>query len=140
MHRSLETRVRARLFGRSIDDRLLAGISPYEDGALAARRELLVGVRYRTRVAAALRRMVDRARRPQPFQPAIPVRSKEVLETEDEILSLADELEHIPDANPRGVILASLLLTDGTSPVYWHKAQLALDVAVKHAHSALLLG
>lgn len=140
MHPSLETRVRARLFGRSIDDRLLAGISPEEDGTLAVRRQLLVDARYRCRVAGALRGLIERARRPQPFSSSIPVRRKEVLETEDEILSLADELEHTPDANHRGVILASLLLTDGTSPVYWHKAQLALDVAVKHAHSALLLG
>jgi hypothetical protein len=115
-----------------------------------ARLSRLLDIRYRATVADALRRMLEAARRRRTnhFVAQIPLRAQEVLETEPLILMLARELEEEDAVSPRGVILADRLIRDGDSPVYWRSdisadsesGEQSVEVAVKHARAALLLG
>ena len=144
------TRLIARLRGRAIDEMLLAGQPPDGNPVTLARLSRLLDVRYRATIAEGLRRMlwVARGRRLSPFLAQIPLRVQEVLETEPLILTLARELEEEEAVSPRGVILADRLIRDGASPLYWRSdisvdpktAEESVEVAVKHARAALLLG
>jgi hypothetical protein len=146
---TLTSRLIARLRGRAIDDRLLAGRSPNGDPVTLARLSRLLDIRYRATVADALRRMLEAARRRRinHFVAQIPLRAQEVLETEPLILMLARELEEDDAVSPRGVILADRLIRDGDSPLYWRSdisadsesGEQSVEVAVKHARAALLL-
>jgi hypothetical protein len=117
------------------------GESPAESREATARLQLLLDVDHRSRLAAALRNLLERARQPRRYRldPAVPIRRSEILRSEPLILSLADELEELEDVNPRGVILASRLVHDGRSPVYWRRSEMELDRAVRHARTALHL-
>jgi hypothetical protein len=134
-------RLVARVRGRSIDDRLLAGQAPDGNRVTLARRARLLDRRYRSAVAGALRRMIEAARRHDrnPFVARIPLREEEVLDSEPLILTLADELEDEESVSPRGVILADRLIRDGNSPVFWPCDE-SVESAVKHARAALHLG
>jgi hypothetical protein len=150
MATTLVTRLIARLRGRSIDDRLLAGQLADHNPVTQARLARLRDARYRATRARALRRLLDAARRRRlcPFIAEIPVRVREVLEMEPLILTLARELEEEEAVSPRGVILADRLIRDGASPLYWRSdlnvsedpGEESVEVAVKHARAALHLG
>ena len=139
-------RLVARLRARSIDDGLLNGLG---DGrpAVLVRRARLLEQRYRSAVAASLRRLIEAARRNQPnfFAARLQLKVAEVLASEPLILTLADELEQEESVSPRGVILADRLITDGDSPVYGptpihHPPEETVESAVKHARAALHMG
>jgi hypothetical protein len=139
--------IRARVFARAIDEKLLNGGAANRSAVVIVRRARLLSLRYRSSVAAALRRLVDAARRHDrnPFVAKIPIQEGEVLENEPLILTLADELEEEENVSPRGVILADRLITDGSSPIYWpvpihHPSEETVESAVKHARAALHLG
>jgi hypothetical protein len=146
----LRERLLARLRARSIDESLLAGGSDNGNRVTLARRARLLDRRHRTKLARALRRMLEAARRGELslFVAQIPLQLQEVLETEPLILTLASELEEEERVSPRGVILADRLIRDGDSPVYWrgeveireNPAAESVEVAVKHARAALHLG
>jgi hypothetical protein len=137
----------ARVFARSIDEKLLNGGVTDDDPVVIVRRARLIGIRYRSAVAASLRKLAAAARYPElnRFRAQIQLRAKPVIDSEPLILALADELESEETVSPRGVILAERLITDGDSPVY---APIALskpteetvDSAVRHARAALHLG
>jgi hypothetical protein len=140
-------RILARLLARSIDDKLVNGEVTDGNPVVIVRRARLVGRRYRSAVARALRRLLSGARRSHPnrFAAELPLRSDEILECEPLILTLADELEQEETVSPRGVILAERLVTDGDSPVYGpipihHPPEETVESAVKHARAALHLG
>jgi hypothetical protein len=113
-----------------------------------ARLAQLLQREYRSGLAQALRRMLARCRAPSGFTAEIPLRIREVLETEPLILKLASELEQEEAVNARGVILAERLIRDGNSPVYWrcgmameaNPPEETVETAVKHARAALHLG
>jgi hypothetical protein len=139
-------RLIARMRARSIDDKLLNGVS---DGrrAVIVRRARLLQRRYRARVAASLRRLIDAARQNEPnfFAARLQLKVREVVASEPLILTLADELEQDETVSPRGVILADRLVTDGDSPVYWptpihNPPEETVESAVTHARAALHLG
>ncbi|HEY6636082.1 MAG TPA: hypothetical protein VIZ61_00230 [Solirubrobacterales bacterium] len=139
-------RLMARLRARSIDDRLLNGAT---DGSpvVLVRRARLLHRRYRSAVAASLRKLVDEARRNEPnfFAARLQLQVREVLASAPVILTLADELEQNETVSPRGVILADRLITDGDSPVYGptpihNPPEETVESAVKHARAALHLG
>jgi len=140
-------RVLARIRARSIDEQLLNGGVADSDAVVIVRRARLISRRHRSKVAAALRNLVEAARRHEsnPFVARIPLLEDDVLRSEPLILTLADELEGEEKVSPRGVILAERLVTDGDSPVYWsgnpHPIGVeSVDTAVKHARAALHLG
>jgi hypothetical protein len=139
--------LQARLFARSIDDRLLNGEATNGDPVVVVRRARLISRRYRAAIASALRKLVSSARRRDlnMFVAEIPLRADQVRETEPLILTLAEELEHEETVNPRGVILADRLVTDGDSPVYApiplsRPPEETVESAVKRARAALHLG
>jgi hypothetical protein len=139
-------RIRARVFARSIDDKLLNGEAPKGSPVILVRRARLISRRYRSKVAAALRKLIDAARRHDrnPFVARILLLEDEVLRSAALILTLADELEDEEKISPRGVILAERLITDGSSPVYLamphQRGVETVESAVKHARAALHLG
>jgi hypothetical protein len=140
----------ARVRGRAIDDQLLAGRTPNGNVVTVARLTRLLDKRYRSKLARALRRLLDAARRPRlsPFIAEIPLEAREVLDTEPLILQLAADLEADEAVSPRGVILVDRLIRDGDSPVYWRCGMAmeanppdeSVETAVKHARAALHLG
>jgi hypothetical protein len=146
----LLARLLARIRGRAIDDQLLAGRTPNGNPIALARLAQLLDTRYRSKLARALRRLVDAARRPGPsrFVAEIPVQVRDVLETEPLILQLAADLETEEPVSPRGVILVDRLIRDGDSPVYWrcgmameaNPPEASVETAVRHARAALHLG
>ncbi len=140
-------RIMARLRARSIDDRLLNGGVTDGSPVVLVRRARLLHRRYRSAVAASLRRLIDVARRrdPNPFTAKLPLKVQELMAVGPLILTLADELEHEESVSPRGVILADRLVTDGDSPVYGptpihHPPEETVESAVKRARAALHLG
>ena len=139
--------LRARLFARSIDDKLLDGRSADADPAVIVRRARLLSRRYRNAVASSLRKLVAAARSPQfgLFRAQIQLRTNPLIECIPLILELAAELESEEGVRPRGVILAERLVTDGDSPVYAplplsNPLDETVDSAVRHARAALHLG
>jgi hypothetical protein len=111
----------AKVFGkRALDDRLLSGELSPESGEGRERAEQLISPHHRELAAKALRGLIEEAQRPAPsfFNANLRVRRFAVRENQALILTLARELEELPVVNPRGVILADRLVTDGASPVY----------------------
>lgn len=127
---------------RSTDDRLLSGeISP-DRGEGKARAERLLSRRHRARSAKALRELVGESTHSAPglFNATLPVEARAVWDNAELILALAEDLEKLPVVDPRGVILADRLLTDGGSPVYVVEDQGQLARAVERARKALRPG
>jgi hypothetical protein len=143
----LTDRIMARLRARSIDDKLLNGEVTDGNPVVLVRRARLLHPRYRSAVAAALRGLIDAARRNAPnlFAAELRLQVRQVLANEPLILTLAAELEHEEGVSPRGVILAERLITDGDSPVYGptpvsRPYNETVESAVKHARAALHMG
>lgn len=138
--------VLARLRARRIDDRLLDGRAVNGDPVILVRRAQLLGRRYRSRLAAALRNLVAAAGRggPTRLTARLHLRRRELLACGPLILTLADEIEEEEGISPRGIILADRLLRDGDSPVYGplpvsRRYDSSVDGAVRHARAALHL-
>src|SRR3954447_24318538 len=74
-------RILARLRARKIDDDLLTGRVTEATPAVVVRRARLVQRRYRSAVAASLRRLIDAARRGEPhmFAAKLPLKVRDVL-------------------------------------------------------------
>jgi hypothetical protein len=137
----------ARLRAWSIDDKLLTSGESERSAPVLLRRTRLLHRRYRARVAASLRGLVEAARRNERtrFTAPLHITAQEVLESEPLILTLADELEQEERVSARGVILADRLIRAGDSPVYGpdpirHPPVETVETAVKHARAALYLG
>jgi hypothetical protein len=105
---------------RSLDDRLLTGELSADSGQGKARAEQLSSARHRAKSAKALRELVEEAQQPRAslFNANLRIQRGLIRENQALILTLARELEELAVVNPRGVILADRLITDGESPVY----------------------
>jgi hypothetical protein len=140
-------RIRARVFARDIDEKLLNGGAANGSAVVIVRRARLLKPRYRSRVAAALRKLIGAARRRDrnPFVAKLRLREDEILASEPLILTLADELENEERVSPRGVILGDRLVRDGDSPMYGptpvsRPYNETVESAVTHARAALHMG
>jgi hypothetical protein len=140
-------RIMARLRARSIDEKLLSGTVTEGSPVVLVRRARLLSRRYRSAIAASLRSLVKaaRGRERNLFRAQIPLREDQVLENGPLILTLAEDLEQADRVNPRGIILADRLITDGDSPIYGpvplHRPpEESVESAVKRARVALHLG
>jgi hypothetical protein len=133
-------RLRARLRGRALDARLLAGARPEESRVLMARSAIVVGPENRAEVARALREMLDAAEHARRIfmQAQLRLREFQLVQARSEIRALADTLEGDEPVDARGVILADRLVRDGDSPVFWPSED-SIDAAVKEARDALEL-
>ena len=132
------------LFGRrNLDDRLLSGDLSPDTGEGKKRAEQLASAGHRAKCAKALRELVEEAQKPHAslFNANLRVQRWLIRENQALILTLAAELEELPEVDPRGVILADRLILDGTSPVYITESAIeengALVRAVEQAREAL---
>jgi hypothetical protein len=128
---------------RSLDDRLLTGELSPDTGQGKVRADQLLSARHRARSAKALRELVEEAQQPRPsfFNANLRVQRLVIREDQALILTLARELEELALVNPRGVILADRLVTDGESPAYSTGAAIEdhgkLALEVERARAAL---
>jgi hypothetical protein len=128
---------------RSLDDRLLSGGLSPDSGRGKARAEELLNPRHRAKSAQALRELVEEAdeHHASMFSADLKVNRLAIRSSKVEVLSLARDLEELPDVDPRGVILADRLVTDGESPAYVPGAYMEdnghLARAVERAREAL---
>jgi hypothetical protein len=126
---------------RSVDDRLLSGQLSADTGKGKERAEQLVSPHHREQTAQALRDLVEEAQQDRPsfFNANLRVQRFPIRENQALILTLARELEELPTVDPRGVILAERLVTDGESPAYAYPYEDhgQLERAVERARAAL---
>lgn len=111
--------VLARLFGRTLDDRLAAGASPESSRLLAVRALHITSPRMRRRLAGCWDELAARSRRPQVVgDPRAPIARWQVDAAADEIQQVADVLRSDRPLSAQGVATATVLLTSAESPVY----------------------
>jgi hypothetical protein len=131
-------RLRAHWRALDLDEQLAAGRSPGADRLRAVRAGMLIAPAQRRRLAASwadlLAGSAGPAARRQPV--GVPLQRARIDAARDDIQRLVDALRAPGPASARGVALANLLLTDGTSPVYQRNSPVdlpsALHAAVRH--------
>jgi hypothetical protein len=135
---TLLDRLRVRWASPDLDRRLAAGTDPDRDLLLRLRAARLLTPAARVSVAMGLEDAVTTVRKPKtPFSAAVPIRRGAVRGTHRELMALAGDLRHMPVVDPRGVAMASALVTDPFSPLYTATSSDELAAAVHAASSAL---
>jgi hypothetical protein len=115
----LITRLKAFTGRLELDRRLAAGANPDTSPELARRAHVLRGWRVRHHLADSLEQViVEAVAPPRERGAAIPVQREEVLAAQRDLLRLVAALRSEPPAPVRGIAAVSVLLTDGTGPVY----------------------
>jgi hypothetical protein len=116
----LATLVSAHVLGGVLDGRLAEGKSPASSTLLATRAQLIVSPTRRKVLAESWLSLIDKARRPSPPLQSleVPVVRTRILGAESQIRALAMALL-APMVTPRGVAMASSLLSDGSGPIYY---------------------
>jgi hypothetical protein len=131
-------RLLARACGASLDQQLAAGCLPESTRLLAARAQHIVSLPRRTSLAASWGHLLSAARRaPSPRVHAVPLRSATILAAEPEIRELMQSLTTALPVAARGVAMASVLLTEPTSPVYSRRGPRSLADRLQDAIIAL---
>lgn len=143
-------RLLARLRGASLDASLAAGAAPESSPLLAARAQVIVTPRARRQIAASYQTLLRAAHRtgsyPDRRYPvvsartvarAVPVCADRVLAAEPAIHGLTGRLTLAAPLPARGVAMARVLLTDGTSPVYLWRSRVSLTAALEEATAQL---
>lgn len=103
----------------ALDTQLAAGLSPDDERLRAIRADALVLPNRRRWLATQYDELASEARRQPPFPDLRPpLARRAILAAEGELHRLAQALRSPLPVPARGVALASLLLTDGTGPVY----------------------
>jgi hypothetical protein len=115
----LADRLLARALGASLDQQLAAGRSPESTRLLAARAQDIVSLPRRTSVAQSWGHLLRAARRaPTHLTPAVPLNVAAILAAEPAIRELMERLTAPLPVAAQGVAVATIPLTDATSPVY----------------------
>ncbi len=119
-----------------LDQDLAAGVDSGSRPSLGLRADQLLRPRSRRRLANSLKRIVDDfdADRGWWLTAAVPFVRDQVAEARDTLLWLAEALLTAEEIHPRGVALATRLLTDPDSPLYVRSARGALQ---RQAQTAL---
>jgi hypothetical protein len=111
-------RIRAGVRRRQLDAALAEGADPWSGGELFVRASRLGALPERRKVAAGLLGLVALAAHQLPASPYLEVRHRVVLEQRDSLCALADRLGEPAPVEVAVVAQLSLLLSDGSSPVY----------------------
>ena len=115
----LLTYLRAFAGRLELDRRLAAGDNPAASPALARRAQVLSRWRVQHSLADALERLVTEAvGQSTSFSARVPVQREEVLAAQNDLLRLAAALRAVPGPSVRAAAAASLLVEDGTGPVF----------------------
>lgn len=102
-----------------LDLDLAAGVSPTSSPELARRADVLRSRRMRKRLAKGLENVMIEAIAPaRGPTSAVPVRRAEVLTAQHDLLRLVEALRAESGPPVRAIAVASVLLTDGTGPVF----------------------
>jgi hypothetical protein len=133
-------RTLARFRPTSLDRRLAAGEDTVTDRLLAARAHLIVERRHRMRLADDWEHLLTSARRRiVPRSPRLPVQSTTVLAAEHHIRELIALIRQPAHVKPRGIALASRLLTAGNGPIYNPRRTAELIPALQAAAATLTI-
>jgi hypothetical protein len=131
---SWRDRLTARLRRTRLDAQLAEGVAPTAGASLALRAEALGHSRFRTMLGEGIRHVLDEARNPRrTLWAPVPVHRKAVLATAPELDELARRLLSPGPLAARGVAQVRLLLVDGSSPLYFSRADVDLRAAVTRA-------
>jgi hypothetical protein len=134
----LADRLLARALGASLDRQLAAGCSPESTRLLAARAQEIVQLPRRTALAGNWDHLLRVARRaPSRRTRGVPLRAAAILAAEPAIGELMECLTAALPVGARGVAMASVLLTDPTSPVYSRRGSRTLDDRLRAAIAQL---
>jgi hypothetical protein len=115
----LLTRLKVATHHLELDARLAAGENPDGSPELARRAYDLQSRRVRQRLSDGLEvAVVEAVAPPYDHGAAVPVQRDEVLAAEHDLLRLARALRSEPAPPVRGIAAVSLLLTDGTGPLF----------------------
>ena len=125
----------------ALDRELADGADPMQSDELSLRVGQLRSAKRRARLACALRGAVELAARPidQLMMPPAPIRRREIQANRDLLLELAERVRSGPVC-ARGLAMTSLLVGDGSSPLYREDARRPLSVAAFEALTALERG
>jgi hypothetical protein len=131
---SLRTRLKAVTHPLELDTRLASGENPDSCPELARRAHVLRGWRVRHRLAAGVEKTVVEAVAP-PYEhgAAIPVQREAVLAAQHDLLRLVRVLRSEPAPPVQAIATVSLLLTDGTGPLFAPHPQGTLSEAAFQA-------
>lgn len=121
-------------------DREIAGGSAAEGSEeLALRSRQLIDPRNQCKIAGRLRRIVEYAdkRSSGPAMSAVMIDASSVRRGRRALGELAEQLERAGRADPRGVVLAQELLSDGSSPLFNRHADRTVARAARDIRDAL---
>ncbi len=142
-------RMLARSRAGRLDRELAAGTSPEASAVLAARAARLTSTEFRHDLAASLRRMLAAAGQPARAvaeqrpglggarPPRVPVRTSRISRTAPALAELASRLLEPGPVPVRGVAMVTLLLADGTGPLYREASRADLGALADRAALAL---
>jgi hypothetical protein len=141
-------RLAARGRAGRLDHELAQGASPEASASLAARAVMLTSMPFRRDLAASLRRIVLVVGEP-PLQhaaskspaaarpPRVPLSEARISRSAGLLAELASRLVHGGPVPVAGVAMVSLLLADGTGPLYREASRDDLDAIAERAVQAL---
>jgi len=128
-------RLRVALHRDALDRELARGVDPTGRRQLAMRAAQLEHPRHRSALARTLRRLVDEAQARRPAARAIvPIARRQIRAHASDVLELAVRLDCPHPADPAGIAVAQLLVTDGLeSPLYAADERSALSDVCRQA-------
>jgi hypothetical protein len=142
-------RLAARGRAGRLDRELARGTSPEASASLAARAMMLTSMPFRRDLAASLRRIVLAVGEPPPFQhaastlpaearpPRIPLSEARISRSAGLLTELASRLVQRGPVPVAGVAMVSVLLADGTGPLYREAGRDDLGAIAERAAQAL---
>lgn len=134
-------RIVARVRSFTLDHELARGASPESSVRLALRAQRLTGMRERRMLAHGIRHLLDSTGRPArtagSVRPLVSVRREQVRAAAPELEALADRLLRPAPVPARGMAQISLLLHDGSGPVYRRSSAEDLPARVHQTVEAL---
>ncbi|MGN6815699.1 MAG: hypothetical protein ACTHK3_06385 [Solirubrobacterales bacterium] len=112
-------RFRVRLRRHKLERQLAAGADPNATDELRERARQLVAEESRRSIAASLRRFLeDASSRPRPFSSRVPIARNAIRDSRGDIEGIIERLDTRNYLCPQGVAQLSLLLREGTSPLF----------------------
>ena len=114
-------RMVVRLLGSNLDAQLARGRPPESSRFLAARAQILVSPTGRRALAQDWANLLERAGEPPPPRsPRVSLNRPAIVRSESKIREMLALLARPLPISARGAAAASLLLSDGTGPLYRH--------------------
>ncbi len=130
-------RLLAAMATAKLDRELANGVHEDANPALERRARKLIAPRTREQLGKALRQVVRDAGERVAIGPRVAVNADRVLEAEGDLRLLASRLQSAATVSPRGVAKTSLLLADGTGPLFYPRSTKDLGALVRDATAAL---